>query len=102
MSVDAWLIAYDVADPRRLQRVHRCVARRALGLQYSLYLLHATPPQLASLLERLERLIDRRADDIRVYPLPSRPWFRQYGQPSFPDGVTLVGTHPLGSIIAAG
>lgn len=84
-----WLIAYDIADPRRLRRVHALVARLARQLQYSLYLLDGGEARLDALLEAIRARIDPRRDDVRAYPLSPGIWWRQYGQSSLPDGVHL-------------
>lgn len=76
MSADKavnWLLCYDIADPKRLQRVHKHVSKQGLMAQYSVYYLRASAAQVEALLHRLTQLIDPREDDIRVYPLPENP-----------------------------
>jgi len=67
-----YLIAYDIADERRLQQVHRCVSAQALLVQYSVYLFYGTVKRLDRLLHELAALIDASEDDIRAYPIPRR------------------------------
>ena len=45
-----YLLAYDIANPKRLVKVHRQVSRRGLALQYSVFLLLDTPAGLDGLL----------------------------------------------------
>ncbi|MDQ2694746.1 MAG: CRISPR-associated endonuclease Cas2, partial [Pseudomonadota bacterium] len=77
MEKPTWyLVAYDVRDPRRLQRVHYALKKQALAVQQSVFFVHATLPRLKAILDDLERIIHRREDDLRAYPIehPSRVW----------------------------
>lgn len=86
-----YLVAYDIADPRRLQRVAQCVGRLGLRIQYSVFLTQLTPRQCKNLTGQLRRLIDPRADDVRFYPLPARLEPIVYGRSHWPEGVHLLG-----------
>ena len=96
-----FLLAYDIADPRRLARVHRTVKRQGLPLQYSVFLIADTPAVLDGLLAELDDIIDPRADDIRVYPLPTRLDADSYGRQILPLGVMLLGGDRLDQQLAA-
>lgn len=72
-------------------KVHRKVSKRGLPLQYSVFLLLDTPAGLDGLLGQLDRLIDGREDDIRVYPLPASLDAEHYGRQFLPEGVRLFG-----------
>lgn len=80
---DWYLIAYDIRDPRRLQRLHRALRAEALAVQRSLFLVAGSVPVVERLLDRLETLIDPREDDLRAYPVAA------------PDGLWLSGQRPL-------
>jgi CRISPR/Cas system-associated endoribonuclease Cas2 len=71
-----YLIAYDIADPRRLRRLHRVLRAEALAIQESLFLVRGTVGEVEGLLDRLEGVMDPRADDLRAYPIaePARLW----------------------------
>lgn len=84
------LLAYDIADPARLQRVHRTVRDAGLPLQYSVFLILANSHELDALLQELASIIEPRADDIRVYPLPSRLCADRHGCQHLPDGLDLT------------
>ena len=86
-----FLLAYDIANPKRLVKVHRQVRQRGLALQYSVFLILNTPAGLEDLLRDLDRIIDQREDDIRVYPLPGRLDAEHYGRQFLPEGVRLIG-----------
>ncbi len=101
-----FLLAYDIANPRRLARVHRTVKRQGLPLQYSVFLIADTPAVLDGLLAELDDIIDPRADDIRVYSLPSRLDADSFGRQFLPLGVMLLGDdtldHQLAALLAKG
>jgi CRISPR-associated protein Cas2 len=84
----AWLIAYDIADPRRWRRVHAAVTREAWRLQYSLYWAPLGPREIRALAARIEAVIDPRADDVRFYPFPDDAWCRLWGPKPWSEGVS--------------
>lgn len=88
------VLAYDISmDPRRLVQVHRIVRRWGFPLQYSVFLIPATPSKMRTLLAELDSIIDKRLDDIRVYPLPAKVDIVQLGRGSGtdPSGIDLFG-----------
>ncbi|MCU0836338.1 MAG: CRISPR-associated endonuclease Cas2 [Chromatiaceae bacterium] len=101
-----FLLAYDIADPKRLTEVHRTVRRWGVPLQYSVFLVPTSPAGIDGLLSELAGIIDARADDIRVYPLPSRLDVLTFGRQLLPEGVSLVGAaptdHALASLVGSG
>ena len=92
------LLAYDIADPKRLVQVHRTVRRHGLPLQYSVFIVPATAAQLDGLLAELAGIIEPAADDIRVYPLPKDPDIIHYGRQWLAEGIQLFGDDPLGRL----
>ncbi len=86
-----WILAYDIADPRRLGRVHRAVKRVGVPIQYSVYFLEMNPVALGAFLRRIERIIDDRADDVRAYPIPVPPDCSVLGASLLPDSALLRG-----------
>ncbi|HPE60793.1 MAG: CRISPR-associated endonuclease Cas2 [Thiothrix sp.] len=85
------LVCYDIRCPKRLARVHRFLKKRAVPLQYSVFLVRLNREQRGWLLQQLERLIDARADDVRVYPLPQKPDWCALGKPLWEEGMLLDG-----------
>lgn len=74
---DGWhLIAYDITDPRRLQRFQRQAARVAAQLQRSVYLFHGRGAVLQRALAALMDHFHPKTDDLRLYPLagPDHLW----------------------------
>lgn len=86
----AYLIAYDIRDPRRLTRVYQLCKRSGLHLQYSVFLVRANPRQIDNLARELEALIHPRRDDIRIYPIPERAQWIHLGRPFWPDDVHFI------------
>lgn len=68
----AWLVSYDIANPRRLARVARMMERHGIRLQYSMFVVLMTAEELAGLFEGLDTLIDSADDDIRFYPIAAQ------------------------------
>jgi CRISPR-associated protein Cas2 len=86
-----YIICYDIGHPARLQRIHRALRRQAMALQYSVFLFSGTPLQLERCLDELEKLMDKRHDDIRAYPLPRRGLRLCRGKPLLPEGIHWSG-----------
>jgi CRISPR-associated protein Cas2 len=95
------LLAYDIADPKRLNQVHRTVRRHGLPLQYSVFIVPATAARIEGLLAELADIIEPAEDDIRVYPLPKNPDIVHYGRQWLAEGIQLLGDDPLGRLNAA-
>lgn len=64
-----FLIAYDVADPKRLRRVAECLERAAQRTQKSVFLLEGSPAELAAVQRQLIKLIDWAEDRIQSWPV---------------------------------
>ncbi len=64
------LVSYDICDSRRLQRVHRCISRRGMALQESVFLVCANRNGLTQVLDEVSGLMDLAEDDLRAYPVP--------------------------------
>jgi CRISPR-associated protein Cas2 len=64
-----YLIAYDIASPRRLGKVHRFLKKEGLAVQYSVFLVQLSPALLKNLLANIEKIIDAQSDDVRAYPV---------------------------------
>lgn len=84
------LVCYDIADPRRLARLHRFLKKRALAIQYSVFLLHADRRAADALMHEAAQLIDEDADDLRCYRLPRRGLAVRLGRAVLPQGIHLT------------
>lgn len=76
-----YLIAYDIADPLRLQRLHRRLRREGVAMQLSVFLVQRSQSGIVALMDELETLIHHREDDLRAYPVhdPGQIWLRGKG-----------------------
>ena len=81
-----YLIAYDIACPKRLRRVARLLQQHAQRCQKSVFLATASPRQIQQLLDRAAELIQPEEDRIQAWALAP-------GQP--PEGTGRGLVHPL-------
>ena len=63
------VVAYDVEDDRRRTRLHRLLQGYGFGVQKSVFECHLDAGQFARLRQAAERLIRKRCDSLRYYPL---------------------------------
>ncbi len=64
-----YLIAYDIGEPRRLQRVHRVLKRRAMPVQESVFFFEGHEGALRRLLDDVAEVMSLREDDLRAWPV---------------------------------
>lgn len=64
-----FVVAYDIVDDKRRQRVMKTVEAYGVRAQYSLFECDLPPARMEQLLTRLAELIDPAVDDIRIYTL---------------------------------
>lgn len=81
------LIAYDVADPKRLRLVHRTVRGYGDAVQYSVYLGILSEKDEAVLREKLADIIHHREDQVIFIRLGSE----DSGAPTMPDHWRVIG-----------
>lgn len=86
-----FIICYDIANPKRLGRLHRYLKKIAVPLQYSVFLFVGDERQLDRHLEHAASLIDEKEDDLRGYPLPVRGFKARLGKPTLPEGIQWSG-----------
>ena len=89
-----WLIGYDIADPARLQRVHRTMLRHGFPLEYSIFLLTGTVHDHDRCMREVIGLIDEAEDDLRAYPLPDGGYRERIGVAALPEGIHWTGLPP--------
>ena len=56
----AYLICYDIANPKRLAKVHRCTVKQAAFIQYSVYYFEGSKAELQTVLAELENIINKK------------------------------------------
>jgi CRISPR-associated protein Cas2 len=86
----AWLIAYDIANPDRLARVHRCLKKRAVPVQYSVFVTRASAREMELIKGAISELIDERVDDVRIYLIPDYVEAIVLGRKPLPEGILLL------------
>ena len=91
MTERAFVIGYDIANPRRLQRVHREMCKHATPLEYSVFLLVGNELAKERCLAQMAGLIEDGEDDVRCYPLPVRGFQGRVGRASLPAGIQWTG-----------
>lgn len=79
-----WLVTYDIADKRRLGRVHRLMKKHGVPVQYSVFLVRASAAQMGALMAQTGTMIDAQADDVRAYCLPAKGWSAMLGSAILP------------------
>lgn len=84
-----YLIAYDIANPKRLSRVHRVLKKQGLPVQYSVFTVVIKRKALLRLMDSISQQIHPAEDDIRCYRLPERSDIKTLGRQFFPEGVML-------------
>ena len=92
---DLWFICYDIRDPRRLRKVHRCVSRAAIELQFSAFCMEGDEQTVLALLAQLEEIIDATVDDVRAYRLPHALKVWKLGCQGLPDGLVMAGSQAM-------
>lgn len=85
----AWLVCYDIADPRRLERLGRAVREFGVPLQYSVLWARLDGTGLGIAIGEIAGRIDPRRDDVRLYPLPENVQITGLGRDVVPLGVDL-------------
>lgn len=84
-----WLLCYDIANPRRLQRVHRAACRHATPLQYSVFHTITTRREILAMIHDIEEYIDPGQDDVRAYQLLTTARPVLVGRGRLPSGIML-------------
>jgi CRISPR-associated protein Cas2 len=69
MARRRYLLAYDIRDPQRLQKVARCAEAFGDRVQYSVFICDLSDIELVYLKTSLEPLIERREDSIMMVDL---------------------------------
>jgi len=64
-----YLIAYDISDDFRLNRVLRYMKGKGIHLQYSVFYCYLSYKEVAKIMEDIRSLINPGQDDVRFYPV---------------------------------
>lgn len=88
-KVGHYLIAYDIANPKRLSKVHRILKKQGLPVQYSVFTVVLKRKTLVKLLDDIQFIVKANEDDVRCYRLPAQLVVDSLGRQLFPEGVML-------------
>lgn len=92
----AWLITYDITNPKRLVRLHRFLRKHAVPVQYSVFHFEGSAARMGQLMEQVETRIDPKTDDVRAYQLPEMLSIDTIGRGGLPDETAILSdTGPL-------
>ncbi|MBI4834056.1 MAG: CRISPR-associated endonuclease Cas2 [Planctomycetes bacterium] len=80
-----YIIAYDIADPKRLNRIHKTLKDYGNPLQFSIFECYLTRKDLIILQDKLERIINNAEDRIIVLALC----------PPCKDRITIIGKQEM-------
>ena len=70
--MDSYLVAYDIADPKRLRKVARCCDDYGYRRQLSGFLCRLSATDIVKLRARLYDIIDLAADQVLFVPLGAK------------------------------
>ena len=87
MHKQNYLVCYDIADPKRLQKVYRQCCKVGIPYQYSVFQLHCTAPEAHALWKLLAGIIDHDEDDVRAYHTGPTSSIVTLGETLEPDGI---------------
>lgn len=63
-----FVICYDIADTKRLQKIAKCLEKYAFRIQKSVFFYpNASQENIIVLVDELNSLLDEEEDDIRIY-----------------------------------
>lgn len=75
-----FIIAYDITDSKRLQKMHRNVSKFATAIEYSVFVFEGTELALTRNMSKLKKIINQKKDDLRCYPLPENLMCEKIGK----------------------
>lgn len=81
-----YLIAYDIANPRRLSKVYRFLKNEGLAVQKSLFFIQGTECYINEILDHIASIMLLCEDDLRAYPIMN------------PDKIWTNGPNPLSQV----
>lgn len=64
-----YFVCYDISDRKRLAKVAKTLENFGLRVQYSFFQCEMETEQIKELENRLLKIIDKKKDSLRIYPL---------------------------------
>lgn len=71
-----YLVAYDIADPRRLRKVHHRMKKSGISAQKSVFFVNGDEERVNRVLDTIASVMNAEEDDLRAYPItrPGEVW----------------------------
>jgi len=82
------MITYDIAEKKRLQKVHRILKKNGIAAQKSVFFVRGTESQVNTLLDCVAQKILFSKDDLRAYPIIS-------AEDIWTNGTNPLETYPI-------
>ncbi|MBU2444232.1 MAG: CRISPR-associated endonuclease Cas2 [Bacteroidetes bacterium] len=73
-----FILVYDIAHPRRLNRVLKICRRYVTWVQNSVFEGELSPEQFERLIENLKRVIEKKEDSVIIYLLRNRHVYKRF------------------------
>lgn len=84
-----YLVCYDICEPTRLRRVHRCLRGWGTPIQYSVFHCRLSNGERKLMVSELRGLINPAVDDVRVYAMQPKGTLRVMGKSLLPAGLSI-------------
>ena len=64
-----FLIAYDIADNKRVAKLGRFLSKIGVRVEYSIFYVKATKDEMTEIAIKINDIIDAGMDDVRIYEI---------------------------------
>ncbi|NNM52177.1 MAG: CRISPR-associated endonuclease Cas2 [Pseudomonadales bacterium] len=85
-----YLVCYDIANNRRLQKIYRRALKHAVPVQYSVFWLHGSEQDLHRMMQDFEPHLNNKQDDVRAYAVKDPKFCLCLGTGKLPTCVQIV------------
>ncbi len=89
-----YVLAYDIANDKRRQKIAKCCQAVAERVQYSVFEAYFSEAELKQLLKKTDKIMNPQEDSLRIYVLceacRKKAAARGLGKLTEPPGVTIV------------
>ena len=64
-----FLIAYDIADNKRVAKLGRFLSKVGVRIEYSIFYVKAAKDEMTEIAMKITNIIDTEMDDVRIYEI---------------------------------
>jgi len=64
-----FLIAYDIADNKRVAKLGRFLSKVGVRVEYSIFYVKAAKDEMTEIAMKITNIIDTEMDDVRIYEI---------------------------------